>query len=67
MIEFPAAQDAGRISCQLGAARDCIGGCGSCGWNAREAQRRARLPLWRNEKGLWQKRVGSAKGAEDRA
>ena len=66
MIEFPAAQAAGGINCRLGGPRDCIGGCGSCGWNAREAQRRARLPLWRNDKGLWQKRVGRAKSAEDR-
>lgn len=48
-------------ACMLGKGLDCAGRvCVACGWYTREAQRRKRLPLWRNAKGLWQKRIGKA-------
>lgn len=50
-------------ACTLGEARMCIANghsevCKRCGWRMAEIRRRAQLPLCRNEKGLWQKRVG---------
>ena len=50
--------------CPLGKAWPCTvrgnpSPCRSCGWLASEVERRRKLPLWRNEKGLWQKRVGT--------
>lgn len=51
-------------NCTLGEARICIANghdnvCKRCGWRATEIRRRAQLPMHRNEKGLWQKRVGT--------
>ena len=68
MEDFEAARIARIIkasSCTLGEARTCIANgsqtatCEGCGWRADEAERRRRLPLFRNSKGLWQKRVGA--------
>ena len=48
--------------CLLGDKTICEGrGCATCGFERREAQRRSRLPLWRNSKGLWKKHVGRSK------
>lgn len=49
--------------CTLGDARACEcsgygGACRRCGWRVGEIERRARLPLLLNERGLWEKRVG---------
>ena len=66
MEDFEAARIARIIkanSCTLGEARTCeitsSSACALCGWRADEAERRRRLPLFRNSKGLWQKRVGA--------
>lgn len=48
-----------RTTCLLAGKTDCLGkGCARCGWNSREAERRKRLPLWKNDKKLWEKKVG---------
>lgn len=44
--------------CTLGDARICIFSgyrepCRHCGWRAGEIERRKRLPMFRNDKGLW--------------
>lgn len=48
--------------CTLGEARTCdyanSTSCVRCGWYEREANRRKTLPLWRDVRGLWRKRVG---------
>ena len=49
--------------CTLGDARACesngYGGvCRHCGWRAGEVERRKQLPMFRNDKGLWEKKVG---------
>lgn len=61
--ERKARQNAERYGgCTLGEARTCdqarMAACGRCGWYEREAKRRKTLPLWRDGRGLWQKRVG---------
>lgn len=45
------------------AGRTCVGGtaCGRCGWNPKEHERRARLPMKENEKGLLYMDVGQPK------
>lgn len=45
--------------CTLGKENVCEAlNCKRCGWQADEAARRKRLPMHRNQKGLWEKRVG---------
>ena len=49
--------------CTLGDARISIFSgyrepCRHCGWRAGEIERRKRLPMFRNDKGLWEKKVG---------
>ena len=49
--------------CTLGKAWPCtVSGnpspCRSFGWRAGEIERRKRLPMFRNDKGLWEKKVG---------
>ena len=49
--------------CTLRDARTCamIGDsvvCRKCGWRAAEVERRKSLPMFRNDKGLWEKKVG---------
>lgn len=54
-------------ACTLPGHCDFPKGCESCGWNKNEAERRERLPLWKNNKGLWQRRIGRSSGAGWRA
>ena len=49
--------------CTLGDARSCeCSGyrdvCRRCGWRAGEIERRKRLPMFRTDTGMWEKKVG---------
>lgn len=40
-------------------------GCKGCGWICAEIKRRKRLPLFRDERGLWRKHVGRRKSTQN--
>ena len=46
--------------CTLGkpSPLECGGVCDGCGWSEAEIERRKKLPLFRDKRGLWHKRVG---------